>query len=247
MDWVVNFFGMIGEAILKFVHLFVYSANAYHAAADQAEARQIMLDDMTARYTAACEELEDRRKEMAVNRETLKEVSARLEQLQAQVMREGEYKRVDAEYLRATQEQLSEEFGMHPVFGFPRSPGFPGSMCVTSKVHQDPDDPNKLVTAIYGRIILDDATTRKINEAPHLYDKTLAVLDFLNRYGGAERIMVELVQNGAVSMTLGYREATTTYELFYEIAAYNQAPEAVLVFDSADGHATIQKPASSQE
>ena len=67
---------------------------------------------------------------MAVNRETLKEVSARLEQLQAQVMREGEYKRVDAEYLRATQEQLSEEFGMHPV-GLPLLHFTPATMQVS--------------------------------------------------------------------------------------------------------------------
>lgn len=240
---------------INLVHRFVYSAKDYHDAIDglnalkaqlaereetidsQKKQLDFMMQKMTETYDRL-ESAESRAAKAEIDATLFKRSSDKLtEQLKirnTKIAQFEEYKRVDAEYLREVQKQLSEEFGMHPVFGFPRSPGLPGSTSISAQISRETmEDPGFTVTR--GRVILDDQTTKQINAAPHIYEKLNIVLDFMARYGTLSKIVNNIIRNGGMSITLGYREATTTYEMFYEVTAKNYIPESILVFDPDTG------------
>ncbi|MCM1230262.1 MAG: hypothetical protein NC489_09015 [Ruminococcus flavefaciens] len=158
----------------------------------------------------------------------------------------GEYKRVDAEYLRDVQKQLAEEFHMHPVFGFPNSVGLPGSTAITTSRSGFTTDSEGFTTA-RGRVILDDKVTKEINKTPHIYEKIQLVVNYLDQYGNLSRIMRDLVYNGGMSIVLAYREDTTTYEAFFETTVKNHAAVSILKFDSDTGCVIADKDEEKKE
>lgn len=236
-----EFFAMIGEAIINFIHRFIYSARAYNELASTRRELANLVDRKDAAIADLHIEIEDLKKSLETEHKQLLELQATVEEKDGLILNQKrkidqheEYKRVDAEYLRNVQKQLAEEFALHPVFGFPRSLGLPGSVSiVSSRTADSPDDLGFTVTR--GRIILDDTTTKYINSTPHMYEKLSHILNFMRRYGSMTKIIEDLIVNGAMSMTLAYREETTTYEMFYEVTGKNYALDSVLVFDSDTG------------
>lgn len=238
---ILEFFQWIGQKVTEFVHLFVYSAKAYWEAESARSSLETAITGREREIAELKEQLATREAEISGLNGALDRKHAELEEsqktvklLKDQIDRFGEYKRVDAEYLRGVQKQLSEEFKLHPVFGFPRSPGLPGSVSiVSSRSATSPDDPGYTITR--GRVILDDRTTAQINDTPHIYEKIGCVLNFMRRYGSMPKIIEDLISNGAMSMTLAYREDTTTYEMYYEVTGKNYATDAILVLDDGSG------------
>lgn len=181
-------------------------------------------DHLHRQYVDHMADYDDKMNEMA-------DLRAELEDQPNKIARASEAPEVHAEYFRAVQKQLADIFENNQAFGFPYSMALPGSVCMSTAPEGFQND----TTVCRGRVILDDNATRKINSEVNLRDKLMVVIDFLDRYGGLRKIARDMIYNGAVSMTLAYRDLTTTYELFYQIAARNVALESILVFDHKTG------------
>ena len=78
-------------------------------------------------------------------------------------------------------------------------------------------------------------TTKHINATPHMRDKMMLILRFMDTYGSLSKIMWDLIMSGCMSFTLAYRPETTTYQAFYEIAAKNYTRESILTFSAETG------------
>lgn len=242
------FFTIIGLHIINFFHRFLYTHKEYIMMEERACSFERKSNDLCDDLTAARKRIQSLEsqlsEEMLLKSELQSQVAMVMQKnldlkdhndsLKRKLDQMEEYKRVDAEYLRETQKQLSEEFGMHPVFGFPRSVALPGSTSITSVRTRKPGESDEFTVA-RGRVILDDQITKQINQTPHMYDKIQLVLGFLARYGSLERLMKDIIYNGGMAMTLAYRDDTTTYELYFETTAKNYNADSIMVFNTDTG------------
>lgn len=245
MTKIKMFFAIIGLHIMNFFHRFLYTHKEYTMVETKADCFEKRYNDLLTSSQKKIQCLERQlSEEMLLKSELQGQVAMVIQKnselkdyndsLKRKLDQLEEYKRVDAEYLRETQKQLSEEFGMHPVFGFPRSPGLPGSTSITTVRTRKPGESDEF-TVSRGRIILDDQLTMQINQTPHMYEKMQLVLGFMARYGSLERLMKDIIYNGGMSMTLAYRDDTTTYEVYFETTAKNYNADSIMVFNMDTG------------
>lgn len=229
-----QFFISIWKAIVGWLNL--YTAEEYSTLLKDSRDTQRELVKIRQEYAdyveSANKSLNEALEAVTSANKKVQNLIAEANELKYELQRQEEYKQVDAEFLREVQKQLSNEFKNHPVFGFADKPGLPGSVSVRNGTKINPDGPS---TVLQGRFILDDICTKAVNERPHMYEKISEIWNYMMRTGLASRIVSELINSGAITMTLAYRTDTTTYELYYELCAKNYGDDAVLRFDSETG------------
>ena len=228
-----QFFVSIWKAIVGWLNL--YTAEEYSALLKDSRDTQRELAKIRQEYVdyveSANKSLNEALEAVTSANKKVQNLIVEANELKYELQRQEEYKQVDAEFLREVQKQLSNEFKNHPVFGFADKPGLPGSVSVRNGTKMNPDGPS---TVLQGRFILDDICTKAVNE-PHMFEKISEIWNYMMRTGLASRIVSELINSGAITMTLAYRTDTTTYELYYELCAKNYGDDAVLRFDSETG------------
>lgn len=109
------------------------------------------------------------------------------------------------------QKKLNDNVATIKDFVFPESKY--GSF---SNVKTRYDDKHVTIT---GKFILTDDYTQKLHDATSMIKKREIIVKFMKDYCIAEKILNDMISNGALPMILTYNSDSTTAEVFYTIKA----------------------------
>lgn len=166
---------------------------------------------------ALCKQtIDDQTKELARLNEQIAKYDAvslmSMDELNNENIRVKQYADEMKEFADSAFKAISNGFHTDSIYGFPKSLGYPGSIYGTSAYDADT---NQVI--IDGRIIFDDHFSSKFESAKSTEERLNILQFYMKKYGLYETIGKTVVRDGAMSLSVGYNENNTAYELYYHM------------------------------
>lgn len=137
------------------------------------------------------------------------------------------------EFFKTVEKSISKLVESDDCFKFKNAVAIPGSTSIATKVFTGKHE-NESEIVVSGRTIVDDQTTSMIHQYPNVIDKYKIFLNTLIQYGALDQITKQLLNQGALTMEIGYNEDCTSAEVYYQIRAIRPSAELRIQFNKED-------------
>lgn len=137
------------------------------------------------------------------------------------------------EFFKTVEKSLSKLVESDDCFRFKNAVAIPGSTSIATKVFTGEQE-NESEIVVSGRTIMDDQTTSLVHQYPSITDKYKIFLNTLIQYGVLDQITKQLLNQGALTMEIGYNEDCTSAEVYYQIRAIRPSTDLRIQFNKDD-------------